>query len=60
MTQRSAIPELSQLRLFDQAPPSVALSPTQRIRLSALLEALFLDIAESLVTRETGDEQDHR
>jgi hypothetical protein len=60
MTQSSAIPELSQLRLFDQVPPSLALSPTQRTRLSALLEALFLDIAESLVTRETGDEQDHR
>jgi len=58
MTPRSVIPELPQLRLFDQVPPSVTLSPTQMFQLSALLETLFLDIAKSLVVREVGDEQD--
>jgi hypothetical protein len=60
MTQRRVIHGQSQLQLFDQAPPSVALPPAQKIQLSALLESLFLDIADSLVTKEAGDEQDRR
>ena len=46
--------------LFDQDQPSVALLPAQKAQLSALVEALFIEITAALATGEAGDEQDHR
>jgi len=60
MKRKGASPEKPQLRLFDQDQPCVALLPVQKAQLSALVEALFIEIAEALATGEAGDEQDHR
>jgi len=59
MKRRNIIPNLAQPLLFDQVQPSVALPPALKIQLSAPLEALFLEIAGALASREASDEQDH-
>jgi hypothetical protein len=60
MTRRVANLENPQPGLFDQDAPSVALTPTQRVRLAALLATLLIEIAVALATGEAGDEQDQR
>jgi hypothetical protein len=60
MKRKSTNPENPQLRLFDQDQPCAALLLTQKARLSAQVEVLFIEIAEALATGEASDEQDHR
>ena len=60
MKRKSTSPENLQLPLFAQDQPSVALLSAPRAQLSAQVEALFIEIAEALVTGEAGDDQDHR
>jgi hypothetical protein len=45
--------------LFEEDPPSVSLPPSQRSELAAMVEALLREIATTLASRETGDDQDH-
>jgi hypothetical protein len=47
-------------RLFDQDQPCATLLPAQQAQLLVQVEALFIEIAESLATGQAGDEQDHR
>ena len=60
------MPRKSQNRqpsLFDAPAPSVKLCPARRNELASLLEALFRQIATTLVSARSGessDEQDHR
>jgi hypothetical protein len=60
MKRNSRNPEKLQPGLFDRDEPDVVLLPTQKARLSTLVEALFIEIAAALATGEAGDEQDHR
>jgi len=60
MPRKTEMPESIQLGLFDQGQPGVELSPTSRRQLAALIEALMIEIAAALATREVGDDQDHR
>ena len=60
MKRKTTNPEQPQLGLFDQDQPRAALLPAQKARLSAQVEALFIEIAEALATEEASDEQDHR
>ena len=60
MPRRTETRESIQLGLFDQGPPDVELSPTGRRQLTALIEALMIEIAAALATGEAGDDQDHR
>ena len=60
MKQKGTNLENLQLRLFDQDQPRAALLSTQKVQLSAQIEALFIEIAEALTTGEAGDDQDHR
>jgi hypothetical protein len=46
--------------LFEQGEPDITLAPAQRQRLAPLIEALLLEIAVALATREVGDDEDHR
>ena len=46
--------------LFEQGQPDITLGPAQSQQLASLIEALLLEIAVALATREAGDEQDHR
>jgi hypothetical protein len=60
------MPHKSQNRqpsLFDAPSPSVKLCPARKNELASLLEALFRQIATTLVSVRSGessDEQDHR
>ena len=45
--------------LFEQNDPGVPRLPGQMEQLAALLEAMLLEIAVALASREVGDEQDH-
>ena len=60
MKQKRTSHENPQLPLFAQDQPRVALLSAPRAQLSAQVEALFIEIAGALVTREAGDDQDHR
>jgi hypothetical protein len=60
MPRRTETRESMQLCLFEQGQPGVALSPTRREQLAALIEALMVEIAAALATGEAGDDQDHR
>ena len=51
--------ENQQLRLFEQAPPDIALTPAQRQQLATLIEALLSEIATAVASGETGDDQNH-
>ena len=53
-------PEDPQPRLFDRNEPNIALTPTQRTQLAALVEALLIEIAATLATEEAGDDQNNR
>ena len=58
MPRRTETRESIQLGLF--GPPDVELSLTGRRQLTALIEALMIEIAAALATGEAGDDQDHR
>ena len=48
--------------LFDEEPPRVKPCPTRRVELARLVEALFSEIAATLVDVRSGEsihEQDH-
>ena len=60
MPRKTETRESIRLGLFDQGQPDVELSPTMRQQLAALIEALMIEIAAALATREAGDDQDHR
>jgi len=61
MKQKGTNLENLQLQLFDQdRPPPWAQLSLQKAQLSAQVEALFIEIAEALATKETSDDQDHR
>ena len=49
----------SQPDLFEQEEPRALPSPSQREQLAILVEALLLEIAVALATREVGGDQDH-
>ena len=49
-----------QLGLFEKGQPDVDLSPARRQQLAALIEALMIEIAAALASREDTDEQNHR
>jgi hypothetical protein len=49
----------SQPDLFEQEEPRALPSPLQREQLAILVEALLLEIAVALATREVGGDQDH-
>lgn len=59
MPRKTETRESIQLGLFDRGQPDVELSPTTRRQLAALIEALMIEIAATLATREVGDDQDH-
>ena len=59
MPRKTETRESIQLGLFEQEEPDVELSPTRRQQLPALIEALMIEIA-AVLTREVGDDQDHR
>lgn len=46
--------------LFEQGQPNITLAPAQSQQLASLIEALLLEIAAALATREVGDDEDHR
>jgi hypothetical protein len=52
-------PASPQPDLFENDEPQIPLSPAQKARLATLVEALLIEIAAALATREAGDEQDH-
>ena len=55
--------EHRQPSLFDEKTPLVERCPARRIELAGLVEALFREIAETLVNVKSGGsihEQDHR
>jgi hypothetical protein len=60
MKRNNRNPAKPQPGLFDQDEPRVALLPAQKVQLSSLIEALFIEISAALASREAGDEQDHR
>ena len=60
MPRNTETRESTQLGLFEQGQPDVALSPTMRRQLAGLIEALMSEIAAALATGEAGDDQDHR
>lgn len=45
--------------LFDAGEPDIALTPAQKTQMASLVEALLIEIARHLATREAGHEQDH-
>jgi hypothetical protein len=49
----------SQPDLFEQEEPRALPSSSQREQLAILVEALLLEIAVALATREVGGDQDH-
>jgi hypothetical protein len=49
----------SQPDRFEQEEPRALPSPLQREQLAILVEALLLEIAVALATREVGGDQDH-
>jgi hypothetical protein len=55
-------PDTAQPSLLEllEAPLPATLPADQKTVLSTLLEALLREIAESLASREGGDDQDHR
>ena len=60
MTRTIANSENPQPGLFDQTEPSAVLTPKQEAQLATLVEALLIEIAATLASREAGHEQDHR
>jgi len=56
MTPKIAKSENLQPGLFDQEEPHVALKPAQKARLTPLVEALLIEIAESIATGEARNE----
>jgi hypothetical protein len=60
MPRKTETLESIQLGLLEQGQPDVELSPTRRQQLAALIEALMIEIAAALESRELGDDQDHR
>ena len=60
MTRTIANVENPQPGLFDQTEPSTVLTPKQEAHLATLVEALLIEIAATLASREAGHEQDHR
>lgn len=45
--------------LFEQGQPDITLALAQRQQLASLIEALLVEIAVALATREVGDDKDH-
>ena len=60
MPQKTETRGSIQMGLFEQGQPDVELSPSTRPQLSALIEALMIEIASALASGEAGHEQDHR
>ena len=60
MTRGNGDLQNPQLDLFGREEPSVALGPPHQMQLSALLEALLLEIAAVLALEGAGDDQDQR
>ena len=56
MTHQS---EKLQPSLFDEDEPRVVLAAARMVDLAALLEALLHEIARTLASGESDDEQDH-
>ena len=53
-------PASPQPDLFENDAPHVVPPPAQKTRLTALVEALLIEIAAALAAGEAGDDQDHR
>jgi hypothetical protein len=60
MPRKAETSESIQPGLFEQGQPEVKLSAPRRQQLSALIEALMIEIASALATGEVGNDQDHR